>query len=271
VLNFGEGGYGTAQELLTLQQSVWKYSPDVVLLAITTGNDISDNYRPLKKLDNVPYFVFRGSNLVLDTTFRRAKSYRSRALWTRRLLLVVQHSRVAQLINRIRHVRRKETLRSANTSAVAGEEVGLQSAVHLPPTTPQWQEAWKVTEGILRMMRDECRQRNTPFMAVTLTRAIQVTPEPEKKERFMQRLGTKDLFYPERRLDEFGRREGIPVFNLAPVMAQQADRRKVYFHAAQGSEGIGHWNAEGHQAAGELIAGWLAQELAHPSSANPEP
>jgi hypothetical protein len=87
----------------------------------------------------------------------------------------------------------------------------------------------------------------------------------------MQKLGTKDLFYPERRLDEFGRREGIPVFNLAPIMAREADERRVYFHAAQGSEGIGHWNAEGHQAAGELVARWLAQELAHPSSANPEP
>ena len=46
VLNFGVGGYGTAQEELTLRHEVWKYSPDLVLLAVTTGNDISDNYRP---------------------------------------------------------------------------------------------------------------------------------------------------------------------------------------------------------------------------------
>ena len=45
VLNFGHGGYGTTQELLALRHEVWKYSPDLVLLAVTTGNDISDNSR----------------------------------------------------------------------------------------------------------------------------------------------------------------------------------------------------------------------------------
>ena len=34
VLNFGVGGYGTTQELLTLKQQVWKYSPDLVVLAV---------------------------------------------------------------------------------------------------------------------------------------------------------------------------------------------------------------------------------------------
>src|SRR5437660_1889096 len=43
VINFGVSGYGTAQELLTLRQKVWNYAPDVVLLTVTTLNDISDN------------------------------------------------------------------------------------------------------------------------------------------------------------------------------------------------------------------------------------
>src|SRR5205085_9563838 len=47
VINFGVSGYGTAQELITLEQEVWAYQPDVVLLAVTTNNDITDNSRPL--------------------------------------------------------------------------------------------------------------------------------------------------------------------------------------------------------------------------------
>ena len=65
VLNFGEGGYGTGQELLTLQHEVWKYSPDLVLLALTPSNDISDNYRPLKRTDSVArisYWTAASSN-----------------------------------------------------------------------------------------------------------------------------------------------------------------------------------------------------------------
>jgi hypothetical protein len=261
VLNFGEGGYGTGQELLTLQHGVWKYSPDLVLLAVTTGNDISDNYRPLKKTDYVPYFTFQGDTLVLDSSFVHTKGYRSRALWTRELFGVVQHSRLAQLLNRVRHLRRKSEGMQQNARGAPGDEVGMRDEVQLPPTTPDWQMAWKITEGLIRMMRDDCRSHHTPFAMVTLTRGIQVTPMRERKERFLQQLGAKDLYYPERRLDEFGNREGIPVYNLAPVMAQMAEERHVYFHADNDSLGVGHWNVEGNRVAGELMANWLAGAL----------
>jgi hypothetical protein len=271
VLNFGHGGYGTTQELLTLQHEVWKYSPDLVLLAMTTANDISDNFRPLKGIDYIPYHVFRGTDLVLDTSFLQSGAYRSRAVWTRRLLGVVQDSRLVQLLNRVRHLRRKSERQRPNADAAPRDEVGLGVEVGLPPTTPDWQEAWRVTEGILRMMRDECRRKRTPFAIVTVTRGIQVTPVPEIKEKFLRQLGAKDLYYPERRLAEFGKREGIPVLTLAPTMAKQAEERQVYFHAHHDSLGIGHWTEEGHRAAGELIASWLAGKLADRSITRSQP
>ena len=84
-----------------------------------------------------------------------------------------------------------------------------------------------------------------------------------ERRRFLPALGAKDLYYPERRLDDFGQREGIPVLNLAPAMAEQARKeRHVFFHAVHDSLGIGHWNEEGHRVAGELIAPWLAGVLA---------
>lgn len=257
VLNFGVGGYGTAQELLTLQHKVWKYQPDLVLLAVTTGNDISDNYRPLNGSEYVPYYVFQGGRLVLDTTFLSTPGYRSRAMWSRRMLTVVKHSRLAQVVNRVRKTRRKDERQERNAAARPEEELGLRDEVHLPPATPEWREAWRVTEGVLELMRDECRAKGTPFAIVTLTRGIQVSPDRKKKELFLQQLGAEDLYYPERRLAEFGRREGIPVLNLAPSMAAEAEERQVYFHAHRNTPGVGHWNAEGHRAAGERIAAWL--------------
>jgi hypothetical protein len=271
VLNFGEGGYGTSQQLLTLQHEVWKYSPDLVLLAVTTGNDISDNYRPLKRSDYVPYHVFRGAELVLDTSFLRSKGYRSRAVSTRQLLGVVQHSRLAQLINRVRHAGRKSERQQENAGGAPGDELGMRDEVQRPPTTPEWREAWRVTEGIVTVMRDECRKKDTPFALMTLTRGIQVTPVRERKEEFLRQLGATDLYYPERRLAAFGKREGIPVLNLAPTMAAQAEERQVYFHAYHDSLGIGHWNEAGHLAAAELIAPWLAREFPNRSPASPNP
>jgi hypothetical protein len=260
VLNFGHGGYGTTQELLTLQHDVWKYSPDLILLAVTTGNDISDNYRPLKRADYVPYHVFRGTELVLDSSFLTSNGYRSRKRWTRQLSGVIQHSRLAQLLNRVRSQQRTGALQRAEADAVPGDEVGLRDEVEVPPTTEAWREAWRVTEGILGLMNEECRRHHTPLAMVTLTRGIQVTPLRERKERFLNQLGVKDLYYPERRLRDFGNKNGIPVFNLAPIMAAQAEERQVFFHAFHDSLGVGHWNEEGHRVAGELMASWLAVE-----------
>jgi hypothetical protein len=78
VINFGVSGYGTAQELLTLREKVWAYSPDVVLLAFTTNNDVSDNSRALKLTDEIPYFTLQGDRLVLDNSFRNVASFRLR-------------------------------------------------------------------------------------------------------------------------------------------------------------------------------------------------
>ena len=67
--NFGVGGYGTAQELLTLRHHVWKYDPDIVILAALTGNDITDNSKALRGNPTVPYFVLDDGALVLDDSF----------------------------------------------------------------------------------------------------------------------------------------------------------------------------------------------------------
>ena len=141
----------------------------------------------------------------------------------------------------------------------------MRDEVHLPPATSEWEEAWRVTEALIRQMRDECRARGRPLAMVTLTRGIQVTPVPADKERFLRALGARDLYYAERRLAALGRQEGIPVFNLAPIMAEQAIRDRVYYHAHQDSLGVGHWSEAGHRAAADLIAGWLP--TAFPDSA----
>src|SRR6266481_2466733 len=75
VLNFGVSGYGTAQELMTLRQKVWDYSPDIVMLTFTTYNDVYDNSRVLSKTQDVPYFTYRNGELVYDASFRDSSAY----------------------------------------------------------------------------------------------------------------------------------------------------------------------------------------------------
>ena len=69
-LDFGVGGYGSAQELITLRTQVWKYDPDMVLLAFYPGNDVLNNERTINPNngDEAPYFIERNGTLVIDGT-----------------------------------------------------------------------------------------------------------------------------------------------------------------------------------------------------------
>ena len=69
-----------------------------------------------------------------------------------------------------------------------------------------------------------------------------------------------DLFYPDRRLARFSEQVGLPALTLASSLADEAEQRRVFFHGFGKALGTGHWNEEGHRAAGERIAAWLARE-----------
>lgn len=76
-INFGVAGYGTAQELQMLRHRASDYSPDLVLLAFFTGNDVQNNSRALQKDPYRPYFVYKNSKLVLDNSFWNLPGLRS--------------------------------------------------------------------------------------------------------------------------------------------------------------------------------------------------
>ena len=97
-LNFGVGGYGTASQYLLLQTRVWKYDPDVVLLAFYSGNDVPDNHRALKESNRSAYFVLEDGELVLDPLFEK-KRRKMGGPWTRFLDAIYPWSRVAQVAN----------------------------------------------------------------------------------------------------------------------------------------------------------------------------
>jgi hypothetical protein len=99
VINFGVSGYGTALELITLREKVWAYAPDIVLLAVTTGNDIGDNSRALKGGEDIPYFVHRDGRLVLDDSYLQSQTFRLRqSILNRMFRWARNYSRTAQAL-----------------------------------------------------------------------------------------------------------------------------------------------------------------------------
>lgn len=261
VINFGVSGYGTALELITLREKVWDYSPDIVVLAMTTGNDISDNSRALKKAEDVPYFIERDGQLVLDESYLNSQTFRLRqSTLNRSLRWLRSYSRVAQAAFQAYYAISNRAASEQKESA-EGLEQGLDAAVFHEPTDAAWNHAWRVTERLLVMMRAEVAHRGAKFLVVTLSSGIQVHPDAAMRQGFMKHLNLSDLFYPDKRIKALGEREGLEVLNLAPPLQAYAEQQKIFLHGFGRTQGIGHWNADGHRVAGELIAQKLCERF----------
>jgi hypothetical protein len=270
VINFGVSGYGTAQELITLREHVWEYSPDIVMLAVTTNNDMSDNVRALKKTDEVPYFVYRDGKLGIDDSFRETRAFRWRQSALNRLgRWIRDHSRLIQAINQGHHgfkiwlaarrARNQPASQGETDAAAASEELGIDNVVYREPGDQVWNDAWHVTEGLVAQMRDEVAAKGAKLLVVTLSNGIQAYPDANVRQLFMKRLGVNDLFYPDNRIKQLCEREKIAMITLAPWMQTYAEQNKAFLHGFGNNIGNGHWNQLGHRVAGEFIAQKLCQ------------
>jgi lysophospholipase L1-like esterase len=267
VLNFGVAGYGTAQELLMLRERAWRYQPDVVVLAFVTGNDVRNNARDLQGSSGRPYFVIEGDELVLDDRFARKWEVRWRNHAVGRALdEVLLRSRLFALVNgaRVALRQRAEARTQAAAAAPAANELGLDDEIYRPPREPAWQQAWSLTEALLRQMRDEVVARGARFELVVLSNGIQVHPDAAERARFARALGVDELFYPDTRLAAFAAEAGISSLLLAPELRRVAEAEGACLHGFEGGTPCaGHWNALGHRAAGERIAQALCSGWEH--------
>ncbi len=260
VLNFGVAGYSTAQELLTLRQEVWKYHPDVVIVALYTARDIANNVREMNNAVNPersPYFVYHDGALVLDESFRGVAGLQPKQIALQNMRYRIEQGlRMLQAIAALqRFGKMRVAMAAAKERAEKNGVESLEYSIYAPPTLPAMQTAWKVTEGLLVAIRDEVKAHGAELCVVTLATRPQVIPDAAKRVELMRKLGVSDLSYSDRRIMEFGEREGIKVTNLGPALASYADEHQVYLNGFNaGNFGAGHWNETGHRVAGKAIA-----------------
>ena len=276
VLNFGCSGYGTAQELLTLRHRVRAFAPDLVLLALLTGNDLADNERSFDPILRRPYFVWQGEELVLDESFRDAAYYRSRKQPV--LDFLASWCRVFQLANALR---RHGTAafaaadgrpppattvpkRAAPSAPVAQTQPGLDDWIYLAPTDELWKRIWRTLERLLLMTRDEAAAQHARFGVVIVSNGIDVHPDGNLRDTYARSLGAKDLAYPSKRVEAFLAANGVPCLSLVEPLRAYAEATGQYLHgfAQRGIPGAGHWNEIGHAQAAQATAPWVVRQFA---------
>ena len=259
VLSFAVNGYGTAQQVLVLENRVEKYSPDLVLLSTFTGNDIANNSREIDGHAGRPYFWLEDGSLSLDDTHLRTTSFRMKRLWSDVKHSIFNTLRSVQLLRQA-YVAFKARLKYRTLDVATQLTAGLSNKLYRPPEDETWRDAWAVTEALMARAAESSRKMGAQFVLATLSNPIQVTPNLAIRDAAAKELGVDDLLYPDQRLTTFGRSSGFEVIALAERMAIQAADSKERFHGRKSFSG-GHWNESGHQIAGEILARELCDIL----------
>ena len=259
VLNFGVSGYGTAQELLMLRERVWKYNPDLVVLAMFPGNDIRNNRASLNKDPFYPYYSFHDGRLTLQLP-PAPKTDALRRLRDR----LIEHSRVLQLFYQVRKTLRTrgadQMVRRDKDPRIFGEQ-GVDDATFAPPKTAEWSEAWRITEALLLMMRDDVRAHGAAFAIILIPSGIQIYPDAEVRAAYARRAGATSLSYAHERIAAFARSAGIFVIPLEGGMRDYAESHRTMLHGFPNSvPGFGHLNETGHRVAGEMLAARICEQ-----------
>ena len=260
-VNFGVSGYGTAQELLMLRSYVWKYEPDIVIVAFCQ-NDIKDNSKELGGGETRPYFVLQAEELHLDSSFLESDSYltaltsyEQAKAWT------VNRSYMLQVLKRAKMSWRLWRERTGDLDR-GFEDMSSDFNIYAAPRTTAGTNAWRVTERMMIELRADVVKRNAKFGLMTVTTPLQVHPDSTVRNTATDNELTRNLLYAEHRLADLAERQGFPILTLATPFLEHAESGGVFLHGFPNTEpGTGHWNENGHRLAGQHLADWLENEL----------
>ena len=255
VINFGVSEYGTTQQYLTLKNHVWKYNPDLILLAFYSGNDISDNLKILSTKKYRPYFEFDGDNIKkIDKDYLKSKPYKILSSFYGQVFIKLsQYSRIAQLF--------RESYVQMYFASERKSNLNLNKKVNKPegnlynPNDASWSKAWIITEKIIKLINKDVIEKDKEFILVSLSNPIQVYPSITYLKDYKKKNNIDDIFYPENRLAKFSKKNKIKVLSISQIMRKEALEKKIFFHGFYNTKlGTGHWNKIGHDFASKLIS-----------------
>jgi hypothetical protein len=254
VLNFGVAGYGLPQDALVIEKRVWKYHPQIILLAGTVESFVLRSSRCLSPNTPAEHVPFYTSTLQPDAeTLKQRASFRPPGHLRSWFADLINTSRLLALCN-AGFKKALENLHPESNPTSAYNE----SDAFLGPATPELTQAWDIAKAMILKSRDEARRHQAEFWLFTLDMPQQVDPDPVARAKYAKSLGIPDLFLADRLFAQFAEANEIPHAALAPQLLLFAEQHHVFLHGFSASApNAGHWNRLGHKVAGEIMAGQL--------------
>jgi len=225
--NFGVSGAGPREYREILERDVWAVQPDMVLLAVFVGNDITEALPRPRRLDPRHHALYllcqRGWKLARATRQSSAEPVPTPS----------------------------DRLSAPPLSPRVFREVEARRlGVCLKNTSPSMEKKWQSAFNELHAIVQACRQRAVALAVVLIPDEFQVNDVV-----LLDALGEAglvrqelDLDGPQRRLQGFFSERGVRCLDLLPAF-----RRAPNTYAPCDT----HWNVAGNRLAAREIAAWL--------------
>ncbi|MCX8072599.1 MAG: GDSL-type esterase/lipase family protein [Candidatus Binatia bacterium] len=255
VVSAGVSGWGTASELLWLQEEGVRYQPNLVLLSFYPGNDIKNNSPNLE--ETLPPVYDEEGNLryVRSNKAKGAENprllARSKAYAFLRQLVFLRQPAVGRALERLGLVRLPPAAAPRLRNGLP-----VDYGVYEVPADEVWRDAWRRTERLLREVRDTAGKMGAQFGIVVIAGREQVSGAswdrilatyPEAKSKQF------DLEQPEQWVEQWCQAERVPCLRLTPPFraAVAAGQGPLHFWFD------GHWTPEGHRVAADEVRKFL--------------
>lgn len=134
--------------------------------------------------------------------------------------------------------------------------------LYLNRPSPDWAEAWRITEDALKTLKGEVEADGARLALVAVPEHFTTSREWRSEMMFGAASAVPDDFdpaLPSRRLAAVAKRIGVPLLDLRPALLAYRDANDLsypYFSFTCD----GHWNPLTHYLAGHATAAFLAQQ-----------
>ena len=245
VLNFGVSSASTGQELVLYREVVSRYEPDIVILALFVGNDITDNSRRLTRAPRI-YFDLTDDGGVRALPYSAPTSAAS--AWLN------QHSRLYVWYRTVSTMSRARINQAKN-------KLEPRFLVFRSDTPGDLAHAWQLSERLIQTFAAEVEADGSRFILAVLPTGPQIYDDlwSEILTAAGDDAAHFDSSYPERRLrklcDEQQLQCVMLLDGLRGVAASASDDDTRLFY----DNGRRHFTDGGNSAAAEIMHDFLEQ------------
>ncbi|MFN0074546.1 MAG: alginate O-acetyltransferase AlgX-related protein [Chloroflexota bacterium] len=263
VINAGVRAFSTGQEFLLLQHEMVRHQPDLVVLVFYGGNDVANNSARIEhNLTGArkPYFALGRDGRLRALSFSPKKQKDEGIVERLRRESLVFAFLDTGILARFATAPNDES--AGNEDESDGREqpdrqfVKTEMPVFAADVSPEWEDAWAITEALLAATRDQAEQAGAAFLLVYAPTRWEIYQDDWQEILARNRLPDEgwDLDTPGRRVTEIAARRGISLLNLSTALRDQAAGQRLYFQQDV------HWMARGHQVAAQTVGARILEQ-----------